>query len=283
MTDDELIAQRINERRQRGVVLPVESGLHSGSLDRNPPEARQPAPKPEEVQPALDARRGLTGITSAIRQVAGEMIARAFDGLRITGDNTIGVHGKGQSWGIKFNTPLSLPPVGGGRLPQVIVPWQPIPAATANKVIIEPFATLLDLDLTNVTISGFATEWTLVTGDIIYLEMSYTAGVLDTVTLIGGAPWSGSSAPFDYPVPVETTGAGTLGDPYVVTKTRFLVAYTALATDAASPAGCMTLDDSGTAIKVIQAAFGPLALSIITMLTPAPLSFEYPGPPPRIP
>lgn len=248
-------------------------------LKATQPKPEAPAPKPEP--PPQNLREQMKAAAAAPQKEAERKVpVRNEPQIRVA----INAPHKATARGMEIALTIADPPAAAGTEAAAIVigPWQPIPAATANKVIIEPFATLLGLDLVNSAVSGLATEWTLTEGDVIYLELDYTAGGPDqaSVTLIGGAPWSGATAPFDYPVQVETSGAGTLGDPYVVEKTRYLVAYTAAADDTGTPAGCMTLMDGMTPIKVIRCVFGPLQLVYQTI---GPNTFAYPDPPPRIP
>lgn len=158
-----------------------------------------------------------------------------------------------------------------------VTPWQPIHGVSAGAfVAIAEFSTLLDTDMmTNYVIDEIDTEFELTADDLIYLKLNYDgAEVLTDIELIGGAEWSG------YPDPVETTGTGALGDPYLVAATYYPIAYCRLASDTGSPEGVFTFDD-GAETKVIACVCGnPLAL---VLMNRNGLVFNYPYPPPRWP
>lgn len=165
--------------------------------------------------------------------------------------------------------------IAGGDTPAG--PWSPVVGKMDDtphkkKVAIEQFSTLMgdaaDAGGT-VSIEGHEDEFSMDAGSVMYLEMDYlSSGALDRVTLKGGTIWE------DYPSTVHQTGDGSLDNPFVLTKTQFLVAYgmSNLTIPGEPPPALPPGIDVGDT-RVVRCVFTPLFLEVVFR---EGYVFEYP-------
>ncbi len=131
-----------------------------------------------------------------------------------------------------------------------------------------------------VTIVDIDNDFTPAAGDLFYLDIALDGSYgIDSVTLTIGTPWA------NYSFPYTTTGAGTLGDPFIVTNAYYLIGYCIDTTDDTAEfldGPVITLMDESQ-VKVVRCCYAPLLFQWQNMgggfVIPYPDPPSMPGPP----
>lgn len=165
---------------------------------------------------------------------------------------------------------------GGGKLIDVnlpggliagLSPWE-IVAAGGESVKVSTNSSLMTRDDTAAGIGAIGDSFTLTAGQVLFLHLVFGGGV--TVTLEAGDKWA------NYPRVYNTTGSGTLLDPFVLSDAYFLIGYRATLAEAEGLEGVTIRPATGDAYKIVRTCYTPL---ILDFRNPGSgFVFEFPRP-----
>ncbi len=111
-----------------------------------------------------------------------------------------------------------------------------------------------------VSVVNIGNGFTINVGQVLYLDIEYTAGAITTVTLTGGNRWD------EYSVPYKFTGGSSITDPDIVINSYFLLAYGATTDDDVAknlPGPIITIGSS--AVKVVRCCSAPLIIEYVNI------------------
>lgn len=276
-----LTSGALNARSRDGAALPVENGLTSGGARAQQQEKIRAdkdaeAAEQEAFGEAFEGKKGLSGLTGAIRQIAHEVVERAFGGFRLEGDKEIQVNGRGRSWKLSFQEPAKV-----GRpvdlVPEATTPPHPFKVTTrvttsgsARIVEFQSHLLVTIMPINTVSVSGLASEdvpesddtgWkTLLDDDTVWLETGFTAGVPTSYAIKSfgaGDVWDDFEGGKSL---VEWEGADTVESPLQQTKARAIIFRTISQVDgsvrhiqvAHTNFLLITIDVDGKLLKVLQ-------------------------------